>query len=335
MLETSGVVTNIAEVPREWVFEFYLELDTELTGQDIQISSVFKTENTPSMFIYFNKQSQRYLYKDYSSDHQGDGVDLVLNLFGLLYRAEAAQKITDDYNNFVISNPIAYMERVIGEYEKYKVTDYTERNWNTDDKTYWTQFKIGSSALTEYCIKPLACYRLSKTNDGKAKELIIKGTHIYGYFKQNGSLYKIYQPKNRKNKFIRILSYIQGSEQLTFRKDYLILNASLKDLLAFNTLKFSNAESVAPESESVIIPLETIDFYKMHYKAIIAIFDNDEAGIRAMERYKEEYNIPGLILFTEQDMAKSIQEHGPDNIRIIITPLLKQSIDEYKNLLRY
>ena len=82
-------------------------------------------------------------------------------------------------------------------------------------------------------------------------------------------------------KFFKAADYIQGVDQLTFEKDYLVICSSLKDLLTFHNLGFTNAECIAPDSENTLIPERIIVGLKERYKNICTLFDNDEAGIRA------------------------------------------------------
>ena len=77
--------------------------------------------------------------------------------------------------------------------------------------------------------------------------------YCYGYFRKDGSLYKIYNPKDKRSKFIKVISYVQGHDQLLFKAKWLIILASLKDLMAFKKLKFPNIECVAPDSENTML----------------------------------------------------------------------------------
>ena len=45
---------------------------------------------------------------------------------------------------------------------------------------------------------------MSKKLNNEISEINIKNNHIYGYFKNNGTLYKIYQPNIKKKKFIKV-----------------------------------------------------------------------------------------------------------------------------------
>lgn len=253
-----------------------------------------------------------------------------MNMYALTTRGEAAHKIIDDYNAYVSSNPVEYLERVFQLQEKYRVVDHKTRKWTKDDQKYWTQFKIGSDTLDFYIVKPLTSYTLSKQDGDKEKTLIITGLFIYGYFKKDGTLYKIYQPKNKNNKFIKVHSYVHGHEQLTYQVPYLVICSSLKDMGSFKALKFINAEQIAPESENVMISREQMEFYKIKYKAICTLFDNDEAGLRSMGKYHEEYDLPYVHLNIEQDLAKAVKEHGLQNTRIVLQPLLTKALKNYE-----
>ena len=105
MLRTKTLISNLDQVPREWVFEFYLGLNEKLTGQDIKMKSIFNpNDKNPSMYIYYAVSHERYRFKDFSSDVSGDGVTLVQKLFNLSTRGEAAHKIIEDYNQYTLNN---------------------------------------------------------------------------------------------------------------------------------------------------------------------------------------------------------------------------------------
>lgn len=54
MISTKNLITNVTDVPIEWVFEYYLNLSEKLNGQDVKILSVFNAKDkVPSMYIYF------------------------------------------------------------------------------------------------------------------------------------------------------------------------------------------------------------------------------------------------------------------------------------------
>ena len=207
---------------------------------------------------------------------------------------------------------------------KYKLKSFQKRSWSTKDKYYWTKYKIGSKLLEKYHVYPLDHYVLERSDEEGTDELNIRGLMIYGFFREDGRLYKIYQPMLKENKYIKIESYIQGSEQLTYSKDYLVITSGLKDLMGLDVLGFANVESVAPDSENSLLPDSIIAAYKHKYKGICVLFDNDDAGKKAMIKWSERYDISGVRLELSKDLSDSIKDHGVDKVREILIPLLRQ-----------
>ena len=312
--------TNVRDIPSEWIFEYYLKLPIGiLNGQDIKIPSVFNEEKTPSMCIYLGK-NMKYRFKDFSSGEGGDAFDFVQKLFNI-GTATTYYRIETDYDAFIAGNK-HHANTILIAKDRYKVTSHVERQWHVYDKEFWTSFMIGSDLLEQFNVRPLKSYTMSKVDEGKTKEIVIDGYNLYGYFKDDGTLYKIYQPKIKKKKFIKVGVYIQGSEQLTYAVPYLVICSSLKDVMAFNKLGFRNAEAIAPDSESSMIPEEIMQMYLSKYKQVATLFDNDEAGIKSMLKYQEMYGIPYVLLKMEKDLSDSIREHGIDNTRVVLYPII-------------
>jgi hypothetical protein len=329
MLRTKSIVSSVVDVPREWVFEYYLKLPVKLSGQDVKIKSPFNPggDKNPSFFIYYSRNSSKYMFKDFSTDKQGDGVTLIRALFNLTTRGEAAHMIIQDYNKYVLDNPNTHRIAEFKVQSKYKVTGFTPRHWNKLDEKFWMSYRIGSKMLRYYNVQPLADYTLIKEHEGGAKDkLVMNGTQMYGYFRKDGTLYKVYQPYTKKSKFIKVVDYIQGTDQLTVQVPYLVICSSLKDLMCFMKLGFKNAEAVAPDSENTLIPERIINNYKKRYKAVCTLFDNDPAGIKSMEKYQEKYDLPFVHLELEKDLADCIKEHGINNTRVHAYPLLTKAL---------
>ena len=328
MLKTKNLVSSIKEVPYTWIFEHYCKLPEKLTGQDLKIKSMFNPkERTPSMCIYYDKRASKYKFKDFSTDKGGDAFNLVkelknVNFFG------ATSDIIENYNEFILHNNGGYDVKEFKERSKYKVASTEVRGWTTADQYYWTKFNIGSRLLEEHNVKPLQSYTMMKEEDGETKELEISGPNIYGYFKNNGELYKIYQPKVQDKKFIKVDDYVQGAEQLQ-GKPYLIITSSLKDLMALKSLKLKNIDVIAPDSENTMIKKELMELYKQQYKQVVTVFDNDEAGKKAMYKYFETYNVPFIHLKMSKDLADSVRDFGPmETIMNLVPPLTKKIVQE-------
>lgn len=318
MLSTQNIVTELSEVPSTWIFEHYLQLSEKLTGQDLKIKSVFNpSDKTPSMFVFYSHQYQSYKFKDFSTGNSGNALRLVQDLLGYSMQ-DARNKIVSDYAKFIESGGSLLIEEIETS-PRYKLKHYKTREWNNLDVKYWLdEHKIDSKMLNRYNVKPLAYYELSN----ESREFKVVRELLYGFFKNNGELYKIYVPYSKVNKFFKVKSYVMGYEQLTFKSPYLLILSSLKDIMAFNMMKIKGVECIAPDSENTLITPKQMDWLKKKYKKVITLFDNDEAGILGMERYNKAYDLPGILVKLENDMAENVKEHGILSTREIITPLL-------------
>lgn len=326
MISTSNIITNLDDVPSVWAFEYYLNLKEKLVGQDIKILSVFNSKDkVPSMCVYTSLTNGNYRFKDFSSGFVGDHIELVRHLFNLPSRGSATFKIMKDYQEYCKNN--TFYESKFEFHDKFKVTDFEVRHWNTLDQTYWTSFKLNSNMLKKYNISPLEYFVMEKTEpDGTVTSFKFTKNFLYGYFREDGSLYKIYMPKNLDKKFIKVENYIQGTDQLTYNTKYLLITSSLKDLLCFNMMGIGNIESIAPDSENSMIGEMVINKLVMQYTKILVLFDNDEPGLKAAQRYKEKYGFNYITLDMSKDLSDSVKDHGIEAVRNKLLPLLKQAL---------
>ena len=323
---STRLITSLWDVPREWIFEYYLNITEKLTGESIKIKSIFSvSDKIPSMIIYFDTKTSQYKFKDFSSGYQGDAIKLVELLYNL-NRESAKDKIIFDYENYITKIDFTASTPILSA-TRFKLSDYQIRHWNTNDKKYWTDYFINSILLEKYNVFPLDYYELTKDKGDFVMDRIrIEKEYIYGYFKKDGTLYKIYQPKVLAKKFLKISDYTQGLEQLQYDKKYIILLASLKDLLCFNLLEINNIETIAPDAESTLLPIDFINEIKLSYKKVLVLFDNDPTGKRYMQRYEEDFGFTPIYFENEKDIADSIKIHGIEKTRDILFPLLKQAL---------
>lgn len=323
MFNTKNIVVKESDIPSYWVFEFYLKLNEKLSGQNVTIKSIFNaSDKTPSMIIYVDKSIMQYKFKDFSTGIGGSKIDLIKHMFNLNY-SDAVEKLIKDYNQHGKNN----LNNQVITKTSWEYTNINIREWNTKDAAYWTQFNIGSNLLNEYNIKPIEDYTISKEENNTHKSLIIKKPYVYGYFSKNNDLYKIYQPYNKEYKFLKITSYLQGLDQLKFNKPYLVICSSLKDALSLKSFNY-NIEVIAPDSENSIIKPYFIENFKIKYKNIITLFDNDNAGKDAINKYKKIYSINGCYLNLSKDLSDSIKEHGYEKTNNELKILLKTTLNK-------
>ncbi len=323
MISTKLLVGSSADVPSSWGFQYYLKLSQPLSSDGVKMHSVFRKEKTPSMYIYYNDSKSDWYYKDFSSGNGGNLLQLVQDLFRMSF-SEAKLKVLRDYNDFVMSHGEFKVEQFKSG-ARYRVTSFEKRQWFTQDKEYWVPYGIGSNMLEKYNIQPLREYTMSKNDD----VITIKHSNIYGFFRADGTLYKIYQPKLIKKKFIKVADYTQGLDQLKYDKPYLVICSSLKDAMCMLLMGF-NIEVIAPDSENSIIKPSIINLMKEKYEKIITIFDNDEAGKNGILKYQQIYGIPGAVLEMEKDIADSVYVHKIKEVKQKLIPILEETLNRYK-----
>ena len=303
MFSSQNAVFEIQEVPSQWVFQYYLNLEEKLIGQDIRLKSVFnKNDKTPSMFVFYSNDHKEYRFKCFSTGKYGDKVNLVSYLEGIDMK-NACIKILEDYKHHKD-------ESFIGTHvphEKWKVVSHEKRGWNTDDVAYWTPYNIGSKLLNHYNVIPLKSYVSAK--DGSS--FVKSGRRIYGYFTKEGLLYKIYCPEVPDHKFVMVdSSYLQGLDQIR-NKETLFICSSLKDIMSVRSLAIQG-DFLAPGGENCTI--KQFSSIIPNYKKRYTIFDNDDPGIKAMYLYQERYGIPYIHLKLSKDISDSVRDYGADSV---------------------
>ena len=317
MISTKNLISDGSKIPSTWVFEFYLDLPERLNGQNVQIKSVFHpTEKTPSMWVFVD-QSQ-YKFKDFSTGKGGNKIDLVKELFNLDY-SKAVFKITQDYNKFIVEKG-EYTQSTIKPEAKYKVDSVIKRDWNNNDKKFWLQFNIGEDILNKYNVTAVDYYHMVKEDN----KITIQQPYIYAYLSKN-EVYKIYQPRNKKFKFIKVKPHLQGLDQLEYKQPYLVICSSLKDAMCLKQFGY-NIEVIAPDSENTIIKPYIIENLKSKYKKVITLFDNDTAGHAAIDKYLLHFNIKGFYLTLSKDLSDAVCEFGFDKVHVELKELLSKTL---------
>ncbi len=315
MIKTKHILLSVSEVPVEWVFEFYCNLNERLIGQELKIISPLNpSERTPSFTLFYAK-NKYYLFKCFSTSFSGDCFDFVQRKFSLATKADAKYKVMKDYREYIRTggNVEPREFKIFG---KYKVSNFELRTWSNEDKKYWGRFHIDVPLLEKYNVAALDHFEMSKTENDKTKTIKITRDKIYGYFKNDGSLAKLYQPENKECKFIKCTDYVQGSNQLKFNVPNLLICSSLKDGLSFLKLEIPGWEFVAPCSENTPLKQEIIQEYKRKYKDVVVLFDNDVAGITAAQKYKEKFGLNYVeLIMGEKDISDCCAKFGIEHVK--------------------
>lgn len=333
MLFSSRCRVAIDKIPAKWIFEHYLGLDAPLDGQTVRMNSLLSAEDKdPSMHIFFWDKTGDYAYKCFSANCGGTALDLMTRLWAKLHGwnyGTTCARIEMDYQQWLLAvtengtKPVPERLSSDPSFGKWKVGAIEVReNWNQRDADYWTRFKITSKMMDTYGIRPLRNYMMVRNNKESTDRFVRSGEGIYGYFKGNGELHKIYQPETGR-KFIEVQEFLQGSDNLTSR-DTLVLMSSLKDGLALKCIggKFESLDFVAWRAENNLIPEEVLFPLRLRYERIYTLFDNDATGLKGAERYRTDLGIEALSLPLNKDVADSVYQSGQTAVARALYPQL-------------
>lgn len=330
MFSSRQFIDDVNNVPAQWIFENYLGLSQPLTGQSIRINSLFNVnDKTPSMYIYYNKEAESYRYKCFSTGKGGSAVDLMMHVWNASFK-ETSERIIKDFTDYKKSGKLC--DTKIIEHAKWKVSEWSTRKWTKNDAEFWSAYNISSDLLEKYNVVPIDRYVMQKkaSDNSIEEEFTVVSKHIYGYFTSEGQLYKIYQPKNRERKFIKLCDYIQGYDQLEHHS-IMIIASSLKDCMAIKSMGLK-VDVIAPDSENTLLSDDVIYELKADYDAVITVLDSDEAGIKAMRRYEQEHQLPFVYLPLEKDIADIVKTHGVKTAMVEFVPKLTRAIERYERM---
>lgn len=246
------------------------------------ICSPFRADKVPSFSIFRGRDS-KLRYYDFGSGEHGDSIDFIKKMGKQLNTKE----ITWDEK----------LERPI-EKEATTLITLKPRNFVNKDIEFWTSYGatvemlvslVNDGILTAvsecYFSKPGVSFKK------KCDELAYAMTNKdYRSYKPNEQIpFKLYQPYNKKNKWI---SKMSGKEwffwdRIPNRGSHIIITSSFKDALCIWSQL--DIPAVAPQGEGFLLPEEKMSYLRERYDNIWLVFDNDEAGKRFAKRNCQKY----------------------------------------------
>ena len=314
----------LKEITAYDIYNYYI--DEEVKVGKIMFSPLRPDDKKhPSFGLYVSKITGDLLYNDFVLG-SGNTFKFVMELFHVDYWT-ALNIINNDFNLELDG----YNKKIKGKKGTPKITKFIpqkrsavkisvkDRDWNNDDKIYWTNnYHISLDTLSRLNVKPIEYFWI---NNYMAK------AHKYAYaYHLDPYIYKIYQPSlDRSNgKFysnIQLNTTWQGYRALDKEADILFITSSMKDVAVLRELKYN---AIAPHSEGAKIHKRTIEYLHSRFKNIILFFDYDEAGIKHSKDINEEHGL--RTIFTNNDIAKDPSDfakfYSPGNLKRIINEQL-------------
>lgn len=244
-------------------------------------------------------RSGRIWFKDYARNVSGDCFTLVQEIYHCDFM-DALHHINADFN-LKLGEPNIDYDAVKAEIKKFHEVAPTpkeaaniqiaSRGWEIYDLQYWAEHGISYQTLLKFGVTPINFYWIRGYKFRADK---------YAYSWMVYDKRKIYQPFSESNKWTGDLrsNYVQGLQFLPRSGDTLLIQSSLKDIMA--VLEIYSLNGVAGSSETTPIPSFILDDLDKRFSNIYVLHDGDRAGWNsgtelAFQRRYVNISLPELI----------------------------------------
>lgn len=317
-ITTDSILLKISEYD---IFKFYC-------SSFIEVNKVFKSElrkdRSPSCCI--QSYQNKLFYKDFATGDSVDCFGYVQKRFNCTFH-ESLRIIANDFGLISVKKRLNDTLPIIHEKVSYKqantVIEVFKRSWDINDYYFWQKYKIDVKTLEKFEVLPLKFAFINNMRiDNKKSSL------LYAYKFED--FYKIYRPMEIKFKWFSNTKSknIQGFKQLIDKGDVLIITKSLKDIMVLYTMGFN---SIAPQSESSMIPEDIMIDLKNRFKTIICLYDNDVTGILQAEILCKKYDIYSFFIpkFTgSKDISDFVKDYSLEQGKKLINIKIWQQLNK-------
>lgn len=300
------------------LFSYYVPSNYTL-GKGCTKSNLRNNDNNSSFGVFFYGKQNTWLFKDLGTGVKGNVFYYVQLLFGYTSYFKAVCKVAFDFGliDTYFTIPDTYRIEFLNTSgtntintakEKSKKSNFTssfkitiyKRNWNILDKEYWfDQYFITKNTLNKFNVFPITHYKIEYPTYFSTIKCL-PNSYAYQALKDGVYSYKIYQPyANKENKWTNNITPGAhfGYLQLPNTGDFLIITKSGKDVMCiYDTL---NIPAIAVQSETQSIKDSVMEEYQNRFKKVFLLFDNDEAGKIATNKYLERYKNIIPIIFKD------------------------------------
>lgn len=154
------------------------------------------------------------------------------------------------------------------------------REWLDSDYAWWNSFGIRKQELELFNTAPAQYVWLGEDLIYQFIPNMVQPAYIYN---ELDSL-KVYFPFRKNYRFYHNnANALQGYIQLPVDGELCVITKSRKDVMLLHRY---GIPAVAPQSESIVIGEEHLAELRERFKHVVALFDNDRAGILALRKYK-------------------------------------------------
>lgn len=326
MFSTGGHISESQALTKEYLFSLVSEYDifkkyiANFSTLNRSFCSELRKDTRPSCSVSL-LSSGLLIYKDFSTGESFTCIRYLQYKFSLDYN-QALRLIANDFGILVTSKEVLIQKKEISEQviekAKKEITEFvlriTSKPFTKEGLAYWSEYGITEDVLQLYDIKQLSHVTTMIMQVSLGKELAF--AYCFGDYK-----YKILRPNApREIKWISNVKQttIQGLKQLPKEGELLIITKAMKDVMTLRSLGYY---AIAPQAESVTLPLEAIKWLKERWKKIIIYYDNDSPGIKAGQEHSLLYELP--MVHNPLDASKDVSDYYRDNQKEKTLELLK------------
>jgi hypothetical protein len=281
----------------------------------------FRGDNTPGCF--FNIFNNNLYFVDFANiPTHINYIEAVKLYFGLTTEQAIIKSQYILLKENVFNKPKIEKPKIILDYKLYSVDNIP---YNENSLNYWKQFNISKDILNLYEVENVSHVYRNNILQYSAKE----HAPIFSY-KQNGDLFKIYNPLGFKEQKWRIVKpVIEGINHIS-EGDFIFVTSSLKDVMCLYSIGY---QAICSSTEIGYNSIERIKeelFAK--FKNVYIYLNNDEPGKKASKkltleidkRFKYINNPDGM----PKDPSDFIKEFGVDALKEVIYKKLKRDYCE-------
>ena len=349
------------------IFKYFLGERFKATGKAFK--SPFYTDTKPACYVYFDKLSRIYKYKDFGDpEYSGDCFFFVGKIFNL--NCEIGDEflkileIIDGELSLFLESKSQKVDRLIKKNgsDVFKASEMASihdghetakdssplvlRTFNAKDLQFWARSGITKEILERYGVIAIESYtgksKGKKDSPGKSYQFTYSDNRpIYGY--QGRRHVKLYMPHSEPRFLFsgeKTEQYVFGKEQLPIRGEILFIAAGEKDVL---TLTSHGFHAISMNSETANIPKSLLRTLSFRFKNLVLVYDADETGIGAMDKLTKEHKQFGLKALrlplsgseTEKDVSDFFAlGHTAQDLQMLFVEMLDVAYEDSMSIIR-
>lgn len=308
--------------PQERYFEHYLGIPIK-KGLFV-CPSALRIDHRPTCSFYKNNRGDLIL-----NDFAGESytfIDVVMKIFNCSYY-KALKIIANDFNiisssNYEVNKPkIEYTETLFKEEKNSSHIQVDIKDYSEDELKWWKSFGINLKTLIKFKVFSIKNVYLN----GEYFSSSSINNPMYGYYgglnSKNEELWRIYMPFKTSYRFLSNwkTTYIQGSKQLIYGNDNLVVTKSLKDVMALSEFGIN---AIAPCSENSFLSKSQYNKLKGKFKNIYLLYDTDLPGIKYTKKIRKEFPDVKILLIPRKyeckDFTDLIKKYGVINVQKLL-----------------